>query len=103
MMINSLTLNPTPYTQAVLSTISMGGPCCFLKGVHIFVHRHDVIGVFMRNWDEAEERVDSACSADADWTDAQRVASHLDIPIHHADFVRQYWTQVFSEFVTQVT
>lgn len=57
----------------------------------------------MRNWDEAEERGDSACSADADWTDAQRVASHLDIPIHKADFVRQYWTQVFSEFVTQVT
>lgn len=67
------------------------------------MRRHDVIGVFMRNWDEAEERGDSACSADADWTDAQRVASHLDIPIHKADFVRQYWTQVFSEFVTQVT
>ena len=56
----------------------------------------------MRNWDEAEERGDSACSAEADWTDAQRVAAHLGIPIHHADFVRQYWTQVFSEFVAQV-
>lgn len=58
--------------------------------------------MFMRNWDEAEERGDSACSADADWTDAQRVAAHLGIPIHQADFVRQYWTQVFSEFVAQV-
>lgn len=65
--------------------------------------RHEVIGVFMRNWDESEERGESACSAEADWTDAQHVASHLSIPIHEADFVRQYWTQVFSEFVAQVT
>lgn len=57
----------------------------------------------MRNWDESEERGESACSAEADWTDAQRVASHLSIPIHEADFVRHYWTQVFSEFVAQVT
>ena len=65
--------------------------------------RHEVIGVFMRNWDESEERGESACSAEADWTAAQIVASHLRIPIHEADFVRQYWTQVFSDFVAQVT
>ncbi len=58
--------------------------------------------MFMRNWDESEEKGDSACSADADWTDAQRVARHLGIPIHEANFVRQYWTQVFSDFVAQV-
>lgn len=56
----------------------------------------------MRNWDESEERGDSSCSADADWIDAQRVARHLGIPIHEANFVRQYWTQVFSDFVAQV-
>ncbi|BDA42167.1 tRNA-specific 2-thiouridylase MnmA [Coccomyxa sp. Obi] len=62
---------------------------------------HEVIGVFMRNWDESEERGESACSAEADWNAAQTVANHLSIPIHEADFVRQYWTQVFSEFVSQ--
>lgn len=65
------------------------------------VRRHDVVGVFMRNWDEAEERGDARCSVEADRADAAAVAAHLAIPLHEADFVRQYWTHVFSDFVDQ--
>ena len=63
--------------------------------------RHEVIGVFMRNWDEAEERGNASCSVEADRADAAAVAAHLAVPLHEADFVRQYWTHVFSEFVDQ--
>jgi tRNA-specific 2-thiouridylase len=55
----------------------------------------------MRNWDEGEERGDGGCSVDAERADAAAVAARLAIPLHEADFVRQYWTHVFADFVDQ--
>jgi tRNA U34 2-thiouridine synthase MnmA/TrmU len=65
--------------------------------------RHDVFGVFMRNWDESEEKGNDNCTVEADFTKAQSVCQHLGIPLHEVDFVRQYWTQVFSDFIAQVS
>ena len=65
--------------------------------------RHDVFGVFMRNWDESEEKGNDNCTVEADFTQAQSVCQHLGIPLHEVDFVRQYWTQVFSDFIAQVS
>ena len=56
----------------------------------------------MRNWDEAEEQGNQNCSVEADFQDAQRICNQLAIPLHVVDFVRDYWTQVFSGFVAQV-
>ena len=39
---------------------------------------YDVIGVFMKNWDE--EGPDSACTAEADWKDVQAVCRQIGIP-----------------------
>ena len=61
-----------------------------------------MVGVFMRNWDGAEEGGDAACSAEADRADARRVCDALNIPLHEADFVREYWTRVFDDFLAQV-
>ena len=55
----------------------------------------------MRNWDESEEKGNQNCSVEQDLRDAQQVCKHLDIPLHEADFVDQYWNRVFSDFVTQ--
>lgn len=66
------------------------------------LRRHDVIGVFMRNWDETEEKGNDNCSVEADYAQAQSVCRHIGIPLHEADFVRQYWTHVFSDFIAQV-
>lgn len=65
--------------------------------------RHDVFGVFMRNWDESEEQSNDNCSIEADFAQAQSVCRHIGIPLHEVNFVRQYWTQVFSDFLAQVS
>ncbi|KAK9803395.1 hypothetical protein WJX72_005352 [[Myrmecia] bisecta] len=62
---------------------------------------HDVVGVFMRNWDEGEETGNGNCSVEQDCRDAQRVCRHLDLPFYEADFVERYWHEVFLDFVAQ--
>jgi len=62
---------------------------------------HDVVGVYMRNWDAREEGGDVACPGDKDLADAQQVADTLGIPLHEIDFVAEYWTRVFEAFVDQ--
>lgn len=62
---------------------------------------HDVVGVFMRNWDESEEMGNQNCSVEQDLRDATAVCRQLSIPLHEADFVSAYWNQVFSEFIAQ--
>ena len=62
---------------------------------------HDVFGVFMRNWDEREEVGNQNCSVEADFKDAQAVARHLGMPLYEADFVSQYWNEVFVGFLEQ--
>jgi tRNA-specific 2-thiouridylase len=52
-----------------------------------------VSGVFMRNWDIANET--GHCSADRDCEDAAFVCHHLGIPFHEVNFVREYWNDVF--------
>jgi len=62
---------------------------------------HEVMGVFMRNWDEAEEQGNQNCSLEADYRDADKVCRYLGIPLHTADFVSAYWTRVFTPFLAQ--
>uniref|UniRef100_A0A1B0FUY8 tRNA-5-taurinomethyluridine 2-sulfurtransferase n=1 Tax=Lutzomyia longipalpis TaxID=7200 RepID=A0A1B0FUY8_LUTLO len=56
-----------------------------------------VKGVFMRNWDIADEK--TMCTGDRDWEDAQRVCRHLGIPLIHVNFVKEYWNNVFRDFL----
>jgi tRNA-specific 2-thiouridylase len=59
----------------------------------------EVVGVFMKNWDAREEDSDESkqyCSAGADFVDAVRVAKHLNVPLLHANFVSEYFINVFS-------
>ena len=64
-----------------------------IKKRHIDFPGYEVTGVFMKNWDQANEK--GECSADADWEDAQYVCNKLDIPLHHTNFVKEYWHDVF--------
>jgi len=57
---------------------------------------HDVHGLFMQNWD-AE---DQYCRSAEDFQDARSVASELGIPLHRANFARQYRAQVFEQFLS---
>jgi len=52
-----------------------------------------VTGVFMRNWDIADEV--GQCSVDKDAADAEFVCNHLGIPFVEINFVKEYWNDVF--------
>lgn len=53
----------------------------------------DVQGVFMKNWDITDEK--GSCRADEDYKDASFVCNQLNIKLHHVNFVKEYWNEVF--------
>lgn len=60
---------------------------------------YDVIGVFMKNWDEQDAT--GVCTADADYDDVRRVCDQIDIPYYTVNFERQYWDRVFTYFLEE--
>ena len=60
---------------------------------------HEVIGIFMKNW---EDDVDSEfCSSYIDFVDAAAVADVLGIEIEHVNFAADYKDRVFAEFLRE--
>ena len=60
---------------------------------------YEVIGLFMKNWDEKDE--DGICTATADIDDARKVASELGIPFYTINFEKEYWDRVFTYFLDE--
>jgi tRNA-specific 2-thiouridylase len=60
---------------------------------------YDVVGVFMKNWDEKDEN--GVCTATADWQDVQDVCAVLDIPCYAVNFQKEYMDRVFSLFLDE--
>ena len=59
---------------------------------------HEVIGLFMKNWEEKDEG--GHCSADKDFEDVKNVCSVLDIPYYGVNFAKEYREKVFSYFLS---
>ncbi len=57
----------------------------------------DVQALHMTNWDDD----DGYCTAAADLQDARSVCEQLDIPLHHANFAKQYRDRVFEYFLSE--
>ncbi|MBQ4167588.1 MAG: tRNA 2-thiouridine(34) synthase MnmA [Clostridia bacterium] len=60
---------------------------------------YDVVGVFMKNWEEKDEN--GVCTATADREDALRVADKLGIPCYTVNFTKEYMDRVFSYFLDE--
>ncbi|WYQ43897.1 tRNA 2-thiouridine(34) synthase MnmA [Bacillus sp. FSL W7-1321] len=60
---------------------------------------YDVIGIFMKNWDDSNDS--GFCSATEDYEDVERVAQQLDIPYYAVNFEKQYWDKVFTYFLEE--
>ncbi|CAG8440527.1 4017_t:CDS:2 [Acaulospora colombiana] len=56
-----------------------------------------VEGVYMRNWDIADEK--GECTSDQDWRDVQMVCDQLRIPCKQVDFTKEYWVHVFVKMI----
>ncbi len=60
----------------------------------------DVIGIFMKNWEETiEPNATQACTYAADLADVAQVCHRLDIPLYTINFSLEYWENVFSHFL----
>ena len=60
---------------------------------------YDVIGVFMKNWEEQDDT--GVCTAEADWQDVRDVCDAIGIPYYSVNFAREYWDRVFSYFLDE--
>ena len=59
----------------------------------------DVIGLFMKNWEEDDD--EDYCSSRQDLIDAVSVADTLGIPIEAVNFSKEYKDRVFSYFLRE--
>jgi tRNA-specific 2-thiouridylase len=60
----------------------------------------DVMGLFMKNWEEKNS--EGICQSTADYEDTARVCDILDIPLYTVNFVEEYQTRVFSHFIEEL-
>lgn len=60
---------------------------------------YEVIGIFMKNWEEKDEA--GVCTATEDYQDVQRVADQIGIPYYSVNFEEEYWNRVFTYFLEE--
>ena len=58
---------------------------------------HDVIGLFMVNWEEK----DGACTAEEDFEDVKRVCNKIGIPYFSVNYSKEYFNRVFEYFLDE--
>ena len=60
---------------------------------------HEVVAVFMKNWEDDDNS--EFCSSNVDFVDAAAVADVLGIEIEHVNFAAEYKDRVFAEFLRE--
>ncbi len=60
---------------------------------------YDVIGVFMKNWEEQDDN--GVCTSESDWRDVREVCDLIGIPYYSVNFAQEYWDRVFSYFLDE--
>ena len=60
---------------------------------------YDVIGVFMKNWEEKDDT--GVCTAESDWNDVRAVCDDIGSPYYSVNFAKEYWDRVFSYFLKE--
>ena len=60
---------------------------------------HEVVGIFMKNWEDDDDS--EYCSSNIDFVDAAAVADVLGIQIEHVNFAADYKDRVFAEFLRE--
>ncbi len=58
---------------------------------------HEVIGLFMVNWEEK----DGTCTAEDDFEDVKRVCNKIGIPYFSVNYSKQYYDRVFTYFLEE--
>ena len=86
-----------------------GGVDSAVAAVILKEQGYDVTCAFMRNWDALANNdilgnptiQDDVCPQEADYLDAKRVADRLGLELLRVDFVKEYWDNVFTQFLEE--
>ncbi len=80
--------------------LGMSGGVDSSVAAHLLLEEgYEVLGLFMKNWDETDEL--GQCSATRDFEDVRKVSAQLGIPCYSIEFIEEYRNHVFSEFLRQ--
>jgi len=60
---------------------------------------HEVVGIFMKNWEDDDDS--EYCASNIDFVDAAAVADVIGIEIEHVNFAADYKDRVFAEFLRE--
>ena len=60
---------------------------------------HEVVGIFMKNWEDDDDS--EYCSSNLDFVDAAAVADVIGIELEHVNFAADYKDRVFAEFLRE--
>jgi tRNA-specific 2-thiouridylase len=60
---------------------------------------HEVVGIFMKNWEDDDDS--EYCSSNVDFVDAAAVADVIGIEIEHVNFAAEYKDRVFADFLRE--
>ncbi len=60
---------------------------------------YDVVGIFMKNWDDTDEN--GHCTATEDFEDVARVCEQIGIPYYGVNFEKEYMERVFEHFLEE--
>jgi tRNA-uridine 2-sulfurtransferase len=92
----SLRAGPRP--QRVVVGLS-GGVDSALSAWLLRQQGHEVVGLFMKNWEDDDDS--GYCSSNQDFVDAAAVADVIGIEIEHVNFAAEYKDRVFAEFLRE--
>jgi tRNA-specific 2-thiouridylase len=95
-----VTLSEDQFRRNARTTVVVGmsgGVDSSVAALLVKLQGYQVVGLFMKNWDETNP--DGSCTADADYQDVVRVCERLEIPYYSVNFVKEYWDNVFAEFL----
>ncbi|HEY9068058.1 MAG TPA: tRNA 2-thiouridine(34) synthase MnmA, partial [Burkholderiaceae bacterium] len=90
--------SPSPSKQRIVVGLS-GGVDSAVSAWLLKQQGHDVVGIFMKNWEDDDD--DAYCSSRQDFLDAASVADVIGIEIEHVNFAADYKDRVFAEFLRE--
>jgi len=91
-------MNKAPEDTRVVVGMS-GGVDSSVAALLLKEQGYDVIGIFMKNWDDTDEF--GVCTATEDYNDVIRVANQIGIPYYAVNFEKEYWDKVFTYFLDE--
>lgn len=91
-------MNTIPKGSRVVIGMS-GGVDSSVAALLLKEQGYDVIGIFMKNWDDTDEF--GVCTATEDYEDVIRVCNQIGIPYYAVNFEKEYWDKVFTYFLDE--